>query len=116
MTDYYKRKALQATEYKIERTRNQRGFFVRNFWKVVGFGIFVSIWAPGQGIYHHGFKRKSAIEVSDLSYVELSIITAVGYTIVCILGHFIWKHQDQKRLERLIKKKEQLERELGRNE
>lgn len=113
MSSYYKQKALQATINKINSIKNQSGFFVRNLWKVIGFGIIMSIWAPTQTPYAHGFKRKSAMEVSDLNYIELAILTAVLYTLVCFLGHFIWKGQDKRALRKLEKRKEQLESELN---
>lgn len=114
MSNYYKQKALQATENKIESNLSQSGFFVRNLWKVIGFGVLMAIWAP----IHTPesdllLERTSAMESSDLSYYELVISTAVFYTIVCFLGHLIWKWQDKKALNKLLKRKEELETELG---
>lgn len=112
MSRHYKEKELDALNGKIESNIRQRGFFVRHLWKVIGFGLFVSIWAPTKGLNPHGFKQKSAIEASDFSYYELMAITAIGYTIICFLGHFIWKRQDKKALERLLKRKNELEQGL----
>ena len=115
MSRYHKEKALQATINKIDTLKKETNFFVKNVWKVAGFGIFVSFWAPifkpSHGIYH----RKSAIEVSDLSYPEIVIMTAFLYIIACILGHFIWKLQDKIKLQKLLERKKQLETELRTN-
>lgn len=115
MSDNYKQKALQATKNKIVRIVDQSAFFIRNLWKVIGFGIFVSFWAPTKIPYSHGFKRKSAIEISDLSYYQLVILTAILYTVVCFIAHFIWRWQDKQALIKLLKKKVRLETELGIN-
>ncbi len=105
MSDYYKEKALQATLNKIESHKAQSNFFIRNIWKVIGFGIFVSIWAPTERPEHYLSNRKSSLEVSDLSYYELVILTAVLYTAVCFLAHFIWKQQEKKAMRKLMTKK-----------
>ncbi|WP_347373113.1 hypothetical protein [Aequorivita sp. Q41] len=113
MSDYHKQKALQATNNRIESNLKQSNFFIRNKWTVIGFGIFVSAWAPTQVPVSYGVRRKSAMELSNLSYNELVIVTAVLYTLTCVLGHFIWKWQDKQALNKLLKKKKELEAELG---
>ncbi|WP_203292505.1 hypothetical protein [Luteirhabdus pelagi] len=113
MSDYIKEKALQATLNKIESNRRQSNYFIRNIWKVIGFGIFVSIWAPTKAPDHLGFDRKSAVEVGELGYYELVVITALLYTLVCFIAHFVWKYQDKKALHKLLKRKLELEKELG---
>ena len=113
MSDYYKEKALQATLNKIESHNKQTNFFIRNIWKVIGFGIFVSIWAPTQTAGHYISNRKTAIEVSGLSYHLLVLLTGVLYIAACFLAHFVWKKQDEKTLKKLLTKKNNLELELG---
>ncbi|MEO8773729.1 MAG: hypothetical protein ABI371_05300 [Gelidibacter sp.] len=108
-----KQRALLATEYKIERIKNQSGFLVKNLWKVIGFGVFISFWAPTYRSGPFAFKNESALQASDYSYLFLVGLTALGYTVVCFLGSFIWKWQDDQQLKILIKKKEQLEKELS---
>jgi hypothetical protein len=110
MSDYFKRKALQATENKIVSNLRQSNYFGRNLRKVIGFGILVSFWAP---TYSSGNKGKMLYEDSHLSYFELVLSTAVVYTVFCLLGHFIWGFQDRRKHERLMKRKRQLEEELG---
>ena len=113
MSDYYKEKALQATLGRINNIQRQKGFMVRNLWKVIAFGIFVSFWAPlGRGSMK-GFAVKSPIDVGGYTYFEMVIGTAVGYTFFCILSHYIWKFQDKKDLKRLNNRKNRLEKELG---
>lgn len=109
----YKRKALLATEYKIENIKNQVGYLVRNIWKVISFGIFISFWAPTYHTSVAGFRNKAALQVSDYSYLALVVMTAFGYTACCFIGHYIWNWQDKKQLKTLIQKKEQLEKELS---
>ena len=46
MVKHYKEKYLQATRYKIENVIEQQNFLVKNKWKVIGFGIFITVWAP----------------------------------------------------------------------
>jgi hypothetical protein len=110
MSHYFKRKALLATEYKIASNLRQSNYFGRNLWQVIGFGIIVSLYAP---IHSSGSNGKMLYEDSDLSYLELAVSTAVVYTVFCLLGHFIWGFQDRKKHERLMKRKKQLEEELG---
>jgi len=113
MSRHYVEKALLATEYKIESNINQSGFFIRNFWLVLGFGIFVSAWAPTYRPNNMHHQSKSAMELSDFSYHEWVILTAILYTLACILAHFIWKWQDKKALNKLLNRKRELEMDLG---
>ncbi|RXJ52842.1 hypothetical protein [Gelidibacter gilvus] len=106
----YKRKALLATEYKIENIRTQTGFFVRNIWKIIGFGIFISFWAPTHQTSAAGFKSKSALQINDYNYLDLVLMTAFGYTVCCFIGHYIWSWQDKKQLKKLIQKRNNLKK------
>ena len=108
-----KQRALLATEYKIERIKNPSGFLGKNLWKVIGLGIFIAFWAPTFSNGPFAFRNKLALLVSNYSYLYLIISTAIGYTFFCFLASLIWKWQDKKQLETLIKKKEVLEKELS---
>lgn len=108
-------KALLATEYKIESLKDQSGFFVRNLWKVIGFGIFISFWAPSFRSGSNAFRNQSALQVSDYGYFTLVIFTAIGYGLICFIIALAWRWQDKKQLEALMKKKAQLEIALSKN-
>lgn len=109
MSVYYTEKALQATKNKIDRNIRQSRYFIRNLWQVIGFGILVSIWAP----FNTDSSGKSVLEVSELSYYEFMMATALVYTFFCFLAHFIWGNQDKKQLQQLLERKKQLEDQLG---
>ena len=108
MYHYYKRKALPATKNKIASNLNQSNYFGRNIWKVIGFGILVSLWAPT----YSDNKGKTIMDEGNFSYFEAVLFTAVIYTVFCLLGHFIWGMQDRKKHERLMERKRQLKAEL----
>ncbi|WP_047247475.1 hypothetical protein [Maribacter thermophilus] len=115
MSRYYKEKELIVVRARIRSTIRNSGFFVKNLWKVIGFGIFFAIWAPTYVSVDQLGRSKSAMETSGLEYKELVILTAVLYTFFSFLAHFIWQKQDRKRLNRLEQRKRELENELGLN-
>ncbi len=57
-------------------------------------------------------KGNTIMEEGNLSYFEAVLLTAVIYTVYCLIGHFIWGMQDKRKHERLMKRKKQLEAEL----
>lgn len=46
MSKTHKEKHLQATLCKIENIKREQNFLLKHLWKVIGFGIFFSFWAP----------------------------------------------------------------------
>ncbi len=115
MSLYYKEKELSALEGKIKTTIEESGFFVKNFWKVIGFGLLFSFWAPTYSGSDELRETSSVMDLSELGYFELVIFTALVYIGFCFLAHFTWKFQDKKKLKRLRKRKRELEREIKPN-
>lgn len=111
MNEYRKRKLLKATKYKIKRIHSESGFFIKNIWKVIIFGIGFSFWTP----FYRGDHEKSILEKEEYTYIELVLFSASVYVCFCLLGHFVWGIQDKRSLKKLIKKKEILEIELKNN-
>lgn len=113
MSFYYKEKELRAVEGKLKTTIKGSGFLLKNFWKVLVFGIAFSFFAPTyvSGNYLSGYR--TAVGMNIYSYQGLVIFSALLYTFFCFLGHFVWKYQDQKKIKRLEMRKRQLEEELG---
>lgn len=112
MSNYNKEKELQSIKNKIDSNIKQTGFLIRNIWKVIAFGIYVSFWAPTyRSTDSIGHARKSAFEFSDLNYYQIVLITAILYTVAYFVSHFIWSWQDRKVLKKLLLKKEELEEE-----
>ncbi len=115
MSLYYKEKELSALEGKIKTTIEDSGFFVKNLWKVIGFGLLFSLWAPMYSGGDELRETRSALEVSELNYFELVILSAIVYSFFCFLAHVTWKFQDEKKLKRLRKRKYELEKEIKLN-
>ncbi len=112
MLRYYKEKELSAIKGKIKSTHKQSNYLLKNKWKVIGFGIIFSILVPNYSGGNSISGYKSVLVLSGLSYKQFGILTACLYFSTCILAHFIWKRQDEKRLKKLETRKKQLEEEL----
>ncbi len=113
MSIHFKEKELKAIKGKIKTTKKQSGFFIKNIWKVVGFGIFFSFWAPTYTGEDYISGDRSVMNLAGMSYYELVILTASLYTGFSFLAHFIWNYQDKAKINRLEKRKKQLEKELS---
>lgn len=113
MNRYYKEKELSAVKGKIKTAKAHSGIIIRNIWKVIGFGIFVSLWAPTHNSGHYISGRRPVLERSDLSYWQIVALTAIVYSSFCILGHFVWRFQDKRKIRKLEKRRSYLEQELG---
>ncbi|MCR8666527.1 hypothetical protein NO995_02460 [Aestuariibaculum sp. M13] len=113
MPHYYKEKELSAVNGKIETIIRESNFIQKNIWKVIGFGIIVSLWAPTYSNRHSLSRRKSALDISNLSYYELVLLTAIVFTVICVLTHYSIKYQDGKKLKQLHTRKLELEKELN---
>ncbi len=114
MSKQQKEKHLQATIYKIENIKREQNFILKHLWKVIVFGIIFSFWAPtyrGSDALHR--RKDSLVEKGDYNYITLVIISALTYTVFCLLFHFNSKYQNNKKLRKLTQLKEQLEKEIG---
>ncbi|WP_237276508.1 hypothetical protein [Tenacibaculum ovolyticum] len=114
MIKHYKEKHLQATRYKIENVIEQQNFLIKNKWKVIGFGVLITIWAPtyrSQGPLMQ--TRKSLVEKEEYSYLELMLLCAIVYIVFCLLYHFSSLYQDRKELKRLRNLEKNLEEEIS---
>lgn len=114
MAKHYKEKHLQATNYKIENVKREENFILRNIWKVIGFGVVFTFSTP---LYRsrdsYGIEGKSISEIgNNYSYAELCLICGLTFTVLCILHHFSSKYQDNKKLKKLEKLKQDLELEI----
>ena len=91
-----------------------QNFFVKNIWKVIGFGIVFTIWAPSyRGGHYLSTNRRTIGELSEMSNLQISITAASVYTVFCILGHVVWNYQDKRKLSKLQKRKAALEKEIA---
>ncbi|SHJ28132.1 hypothetical protein [Aquimarina spongiae] len=90
-------------------------FSLRIFGKLLALGCFFSFWAPTYSGGDELSGKRSAMDMSELGYFELVIMTALVYVIFCFLARFTWKFQDKKKLKRLRKRKGELEREIKLN-
>lgn len=106
MSKHYKEKALLATTYKIERLKEQSGFFKKHLNKVIILGAIFSFLAP---FYMGEESEKSIMEQSKMSYTESVVFIALVVFSFCVIAHITWTIQDKKRMKRLIKRKEELE-------
>ena len=117
MEKHYKEKHLQATIYKIENVKREQNFLIKNIWKVIGFGIALSILAPvysPRSNYPPYTKRESLINTSQYSHFEIVLGTAILYLICCLIYHFvIAKIQDHFKLKKLNTLKSKLEKEIA---
>lgn len=116
MSNYYIEKAILATTYKIERVKQETGIFKRNKWATIGVGAFITVIGPNYtdndpGMFHQRSPR-NALEMSELSYLEFSIVLAAFYTIAILIAHYTWSVHDRRKIKRLEKHKAQLEQQL----
>ena len=110
MSRHYKEKELRSIQGKIKTTKKESGFFIKNIWKVVGFGIFL---APTYSSEDYLSGHRSVMNSAAMDYYGLVILTASIYTLFSFLAHFIWQYQDKIKINRLEKRKNQLEKELS---
>ncbi len=113
MSREYKKRELLATQNKRDQLKKEAGIFERNKLKTIGFGALVTILGP---MYTsepdlHG-KTRNALEVSQSSYLELSLGIAVFYSLAVVIAHFTWKRQEKKKLKALEEKIEIIKMEL----
>lgn len=108
----YKEKHLQATLYKIENTKREQNFLLKNKWKVLLFGIGFSLWAPLYQPQSRFSQRNSLASESEFSYVQLLVTCAIVYVVLCLLYHFVSEYQHKKRLQELTSLKNKLEQEI----
>lgn len=114
MSKYYKEKHLQATIYKIENVKKEQNFLVKHFWKVIGFGILFSFWAPTRRPEREFMQRsQSLIEKGEYGYYELVVICALIYSSLALIYHFVSNYQDKRKLKKLTNLKTQLEKEIA---
>lgn len=113
MSKQQKEKHLQATIYKIENVKREQNFILKHLWKVIVFGIVFSFWAPtygGSDALHR--RRDSLVEKGDYNYITLVIMSALIYSVFCLLFHFNSKYQNNKKLRKLNALKAELENEI----
>ncbi|MAN26492.1 MAG: hypothetical protein CMH15_00830 [Mesonia sp.] len=104
---FFREKELEAVQRKIAVNLQERHYFIRNKWKVLVIGLFVSLTSP---FYHTGYKGSgtSALALSDLPYYQLVICIFIGYCSVAIIAHFIFAWQDQRAYKRLKNREQEL--------
>ena len=114
MEKHYKEKYLQATIYKIENVKRQQNFLLQHIWKVIGFGIVFSFWAPTyrpeRPFRQHG---SSMTDKTEYSYTQLVLLCAIVFIVLCLLYHFSSKFQDKRKLKNLTALKTKLEKEIA---
>ena len=104
----HKEKALLSLKYKIENLEKEAGFFRRNIIKVIFFGIGVSFWAP----FYSGQSDITVMRRLGLSYSNSVIMVCSFYTFFCVLGHVVWTFQEKSKMKSLLKRKNELEKDL----
>lgn len=102
-----------STLRKIEDVEHHSNFVVKNLWKVVGFGVMLSLAVPAQGLGDYELKGPSILSMMDTEYWEAVFGIAILYIGCFIVFHFGWKLQDSLYLKELNEKKDQLIKELG---
>ena len=107
MSKYYKEKALLATENKIDRIKEDAGFFKRNQNKLIIVGAVIALIAP---LYNRG--SRSLQKELGMSYENSVLFIAAAYASICFLSYVLWSIQDRLKLKRLMKRKKELEEEL----
>lgn len=110
---YYTKKKLLVTLKRIEKLSSQKGYFIRNFKQTVALGLLLSLSIPAQGLATNEFKGPSILVGLEVGYWELAFYISVFYTIGCLIGHYVWKWQDEMYLKELHEDKVRLMRELG---
>lgn len=108
MSKYYKEKHLRATLYKIEAIKEESSFVFKHFWRLVAFGIIISLRTP----YDISKYFKNSLKDREHYYIELVLIFAVTYILFVLVFHFSSKYQNNHQLKKLLKLKDKLEREI----
>lgn len=98
MTDY-QRNRIEVYNRKIEDIQMQRGFFKRNFVKVILFGLGFCFLGP----FYSGFdgilgNRHTIIQEAG-SYWKTVIMCAAVFYGFCIIGHLLFGIQDKYRIQ-----------------
>ena len=57
--------------------------------------------------------RKSLVEKEEYSYLELMLLCAIVYSVLCLLYHFSAMYQDKKELRKLRDLEDRLEKEIS---
>ncbi|QLE02829.1 hypothetical protein HX109_15105 [Galbibacter sp. BG1] len=114
MSSYFKEKELSAIDGKISSILKQSGFFKRNFWKVLGLGLLLSILGPFYKPEDDwGFLMPTVLEITDIDYFSLALSFLIFYCTACLIAHFVWKFQENCQLKALRSRKANLEKELN---
>jgi hypothetical protein len=113
VTREIKENELLSTQYKIDSLKKNARFFKRNWVNTIIFGALITILGPfyvsdpdirGQ--------TRTALEISDKSYLELSIAVAIFYTVAIIIANYVWTKQDIKKLKALEEREKIVKMEL----
>lgn len=113
MPNNSKKKALLAIQYKIDKLKKESDFFTRNKWKIIGFGALITITGPSYNSEpDHLGRSRNALELSGMTYFELSISIAIFYSLAVIIAHYVWKKQENRKLRFLESKKRQIQAQL----
>ncbi len=104
---FFREKELEVVQRKIAVNLQERHYFIRNKWKVLMVGLFVSLISP---FYRTGYNGSgnSGLELSGLPYYQLVIYIFTGYCSVAIIAHFIFAWQDKRAYKRLKKREQEL--------
>ncbi len=113
MTREIKEKELLSTQYKIERLKKESGFFKRNWLKTILFGALITILGPSYTSEPDILGRtRNALEVSNTTYLELSIAVAIFYSLAVIIAHVVWTKREKRRLIELEEREKIVKMEL----
>ncbi|MGJ8592268.1 MAG: hypothetical protein ACSHXF_06955 [Aquaticitalea sp.] len=104
---------MLSTLRKIEDVHLHKGYVIKNLWKIVIFGVMISLAVPAQGLGDFELKGPSILKIMKADYWEAAFVIAILYTMCFIVFHIGWKWEDSQYLKELYEKKHRLIKELG---
>jgi hypothetical protein len=111
MTDY-QRNRIQVLGAKIEQLSGQQSFVKQHLKKLIGIGLSFSFGFPFYSGSHHDYTRyddDTVIERAGVGYFEMVGYNLLGYTVFCVLAHFVYTIQTKMELKNLTKQLKQIE-------
>ncbi len=109
MDENLKEKRLYVLKLKLKKVQSQRGFFIKNFIKVllsiIGISLYVSFFTD---IY----SKQDMINVTKGKILYELIFTSTLCVFFSVLAHFIWGIQDRMKIIKLKEEIDKLEKEI----
>lgn len=99
----YQENRINVYSVRIKKLEEKVPLLKKQPFKVLAFGIFVSITGPNYTGAHDYMDpdRESIVERANMSYISLVICFFVAYVFFCLLGHVVFTYQDKRKLKKL---------------